>query len=756
MSSRSAPTTPLASARRATLLSIAILASAAGLAIAQDSVSRNANGGSGLPGDALPAWGSINQRQPYVVDLVPFETASGVVFGLGPVGKSSRITSNRFSAINGTSVISADQRQDVNISALSFGRWTQPGGGVNISENNTALVTGVPGPSSATVLGLAWLDFEDTLAGTTAVFSNQIVGAQVAFDPQQPARMFVTRVVAAANATSATATDTSQLGVGAVDASGNLAFRADSFGSAATTNVLLGDNYFRTRLDLRSTSNNIISQSGASDGASTTRVLNAANVLHATPGLIPASLAGRSVIVGLDFAGNLRSETSVGVLSSSALHRPGTLDHRGPIGVYARPVLPAGTPVATGVALTRSTTGGGRVDSFSLFGLDANGTVTQARTISLPASLSDACDPFSWNIAGSALRGYDSQVSFRGGNGPAAVGLDGQGRALVAGVAYSGSTPDPINPYNAIVVARFDPASPTSPVSWTLAAWVDPAGSSGKPIFGDYGVDGTPGTFDAGEGDGTIDSTPIGRLAAITETVLGSTGPSISSPAFDAAGNIYFVATTSLNRRQGQTTVQDRVASLVRAVYDPANFCYQLDLVARVGQTFAGQNSGRNYRIAELHVADADSVSSAAIWSGSSTTRGWNNADTSTLDAAAPQHLGGLVISARLEYDADNDGDFEDPALFGGNASSVDEAYNAVLLLANITPLPPAGPGCDYDFNQDENVDLLDAQQMAQVFVGTLTPGAGWLDGDINGDENADLTDAQLLAQFVVTGNCPL
>jgi hypothetical protein len=63
-------------------------------------------------------------------------------------------------------------------------------------------------------------------------------------------------------------------------------------------------------------------------------------------------------------------------------------------------------------------------------------------------------------------------------------------------------------------------------------------------------------------------------------------------------------------------------------------------------------------------------------------------------------------------------------------------------------------PTCDYDFNQDENVDLLDAQQMAQVFVGSILPESGWLDGDLNGDENADLTDAQLLAAYVVTGVC--
>jgi uncharacterized membrane protein len=65
-------------------------------------------------------------------------------------------------------------------------------------------------------------------------------------------------------------------------------------------------------------------------------------------------------------------------------------------------------------------------------------------------------------------------------------------------------------------------------------------------------------------------------------------------------------------------------------------------------------------------------------------------------------------------------------------------------------------PTCNYDFNRDENVDLTDAQLMAQVFVGLVTPEANWLSGDLNGDENADLTDAQLLAQFVVSGSCGL
>ncbi len=77
-------------------------------------------------------------------------------------------------------------------------------------------------------------------------------------------------------------------------------------------------------------------------------------------------------------------------------------------------------------------------------------------------------------------------------------------------------------------------------------------------------------------------------------------------------------------------------------------------------------------------------------------------------------------------------------------------ASTDTYLRAYRTPRNP----CDYDFNRDENIDLLDAQQMAQVFVGSLTPEANWLDGDLNNDENADLTDAQLLAAYVVRGTC--
>lgn len=110
-------------------------------------------------------------------------------------------------------------------------------------------------------------------------------------------------------------------------------------------------------------------------------------------------------------------------------------------------------------------------------------------------------------------------------------------------------------------------------------------------------------------------------------------------------------------------------------------------------------------------------------------------------------------------------GRFPTASLVGGGIASVwsdnrSDSGNIYAQRINLdgTIGPGVPPGCpaNYDFNQDENVDLTDAQLMAQVFVGSITPEAGWLDGDMNGDENADLTDAQQVASFVVLGVCPL
>lgn len=68
----------------------------------------------------------------------------------------------------------------------------------------------------------------------------------------------------------------------------------------------------------------------------------------------------------------------------------------------------------------------------------------------------------------------------------------------------------------------------------------------------------------------------------------------------------------------------------------------------------------------------------------------------------------------------------------------------------------PAIGSCAYDFNQDGNVDLLDAQTIAQVALSLREPEAAWLDGDVDADGETSIADAQVLAMYVVSGVCGL
>src|SRR5262245_10369260 len=341
-------------------------------AIAQDSVSRNANGGNGQPGDALSPLTTNFQKLSYVVDLTPFSSAWGTPLGVAPLVKSSRPSTNRFTAINGASTISQSVRVDAAFPSATYTAWTQPGGGINIVENNTALNTTISPAGGCSVFGVAVMDYEDILAGTVPTFFNSVVGALAAYDPAQPTRLYVTRTVGAINMPGVTGTDRSQFGLGSIDADGNLLFRADGFGTTGpTTTILQGDNYFRVRLPARTNSLNSIDNAGASQATATDWLLVRSTVTHATPTGMPADLAGRSVLIGADFVGNDRFESSPGVLTTTASHRPGTIDQRGGFSFSARSLF-AGS-IGTGASLTRSTGGGGKVDSISLWGVDSSG-----------------------------------------------------------------------------------------------------------------------------------------------------------------------------------------------------------------------------------------------------------------------------------------------------------------------------------------------------------------------------------------------
>jgi len=738
-----------------TTLPITLLIALAGLAAtasAQDSTSTNSDGGNGLPGDALnPLAAGATQRATYILDLAPITTSRGTLFGLGPVAKSGRVNTTRFNAYTGPSSISASLKLAAPFPSATYARWTAATAGVNAAQNNTALNTAVTPAGTASVFALGLLDFDEVTVSATPVFANQVVGCQVAFDPALPGRLYVTRTVAAINA-AAGAQDVSQFGYGAVDADGNITFRADGFGVGGTTNPLQGDNFFRVRLPQRSTATNLLNNNGVSNSSAASWLLVRSTVTHAVPTAIPADLAGRSVLLGADLLGQYRYEQTAGATITAITHRPSTTDHRAGPAFSAAPVF-AGS-VGTAGILTRS--GAAKTDSISLWGVAPDGSVVLPRTITLPASLTDACDPFAWPVSGGELRHYDSQVTFRGGSGPVALGKDAAGRALAAAVVSNGTRTGASNPYNAVAVARFDPAVPGSPVTWRTAAWVDPDAGDGKDITGDYGADGAPGTFDAGEGDGVVDAldAPIGRLASLTETPFEPVGPSLSAPAFDSAGNVYFIASASFREKVGVAIVNEYRVALFRAIYDPAAFCYRLESVLEPGQVVTGANSAVPYLIQSLSLGDGDSISSSALWSGSVTQQPWNRTDTSGLPTDSPLHLGGLVVSARILYNV-NGGAFADPTELAGDPTSPDEAYNAVLYLGNIT-LPTTTPTCgstDFDGDGDDATDA-DIEAFFSVIGGSGCPTAtcGSTDFDGDGDEG---TDADIEAFFRVIGGGP-
>jgi hypothetical protein len=711
------------------------LAGFAACATAQDSVSTNANGGNGLPGDALSpfATGQPFQRANYIVDLAAFETSGGTTFGIGPVLKSVKVSDQRFNAVNGPSAMSAAVRTTT-LASTNFAAWSAAGAGLSPTQSNTGATTSVGLSGDASTFGVAVLDFDEQAVGPNLGFVNAITSASVRFVPANPSRLYVTRTGIAINSAAASG-DNSQFGLGAVDINGSTMFRADAFQSLGSSPIT-GENYFLVTAPqrLEGTVNTINSAGGAN---ASNRLLNNNATTTATPTMVPAEAGnGAAAVLGANFAGQLITRAVGGALNFPVNHRPGAIDHRGAPAFTTAPLF-AGSR-GTAAILTRSTGGGGKTDSISVFAVSSGNTITDARTLTMPANVTDACDAFSWPINGGDFRQYDNQSVFRGGTGPVAIGRDLQGRGLVAATVYNGTQLGSDNPFNAILAGRFDPAN-ANPAQWTVVAWVDTVGSDGKDILGDFGADGAPGTGDAGENDGVVNQldATIGRIASLAEGASGLTGPSLSAPAFDSAGNAYFIASVSLKKAAGQIIQEERDVALVRAVLNPSTFCYSLELVLEQGQTIAGLNSGRNYRVAWLGLADEDSIASASLWSGNVASEPWTGGTTQLIgfSNASPQHLGGLAVSARIVYDVDQNGQFNDPTAVGGVQTSTDEAYNVVLYVGNITGV---GPSCDgVDFNNDGSFfDPTDIDAFLSVFSEgpCVPPTATCNDVDFNND----------------------
>jgi hypothetical protein len=336
------------------------------------------------------------------------------------------------------------------------------------------------------------------------------------------------------------------------------------------------------------------------------------------------------------------------------------------------------------------------------------------------ASLIDADDTFSPGatftpITDHEFTNYASQASFRGGTSQVAMTQLASGELLVAATVApnGGGSAVPQTQDGYIAVARI-PAAGGAP-TWTIAAHTGAAGFAGTSA---------PSKTIWGRTSPTANLAPIGRLARYSE-VFGSasSGPSISSPAFDRAGNVYFMATLGLTGDTATTFT----TGLLRANFDATTNAYKLELLASVGDILGGINSGKNYQVQFLGVADADSVDSGSVFSSSTVQDSLSGANAPAAAYGSPLSLGALVFRAKIVYDINADALFADPSGSSSGSTSPDQAYNVAMVLM---PRIPRG-----DANRDQTLTVQDIFDFLNLWFGGL-PGSDW-----NGDGTLAVSD---------------
>ncbi len=649
-------------------IALTAVAGLAAAAAAQDSVS---NSSVFAQGDALNPYATNQQVVDYVVDLAPLFTSWGTEFGVAPLIKAPKTASLFFNNLMSAQAISADVLTEVAPAAPDYALWSTPGAGVNPVSNSAA--GSVAAPASVSQFGVAFNSFGTNDAGFDA---EVLTGGLVNFAPGEPARLFVRAVTGAVNSPNLTSADTAGFGGVSIDADGNTYMRADDFGVNGAPAVA-GVNWYRVRLADRTSTVSQISGNLAATAQATDHLLINAGDPHPPANNIPASAAGgNGIVVGNSFAATYVYGAAAPLFNSSN-NLAGNSGQRGTFGSTDKTPL-GGTQ--TFAALQTST---GPAESIAVWAADASGAVIIPTLIdfNLPGTLTDPTTGYSittTNGGGAAtLDGYRSQTAFAGGVGTVDVQEDQLGNILVAGTLYEngGVAQDPAN---AIVVGRRDASG--------NIAWVSVANSSvfATPQTGKEILDGPGGN-------------PIGRLTTLVDVTGGNpAGPSLSQPAFDAAGNVWFIAAVALDKVDPDTgPFIDTDSALIRGVYNPTSFTYELELVMELGDVFTGLNSGLPYQIQFMGTADSNSVDSGTIFGSNVSSQPWNNTDIADLDTVDPRTNGGVVIRAEITYDVDGDGDFEDPTGGNNDPLSADESYATLFYIGNTTPAPAGPMGCN-------------------------------------------------------------
>ncbi len=705
------------------IASIVALAGLAAAAAAQDSISTNATT------DALSPFDTATQRTAFVVDLAPHATGWGTTFGVAPLVKTSLGDAgfpNNLMSANG---ISQDLATGVPFASTGYRLWNGPGGGVN-PDNNTGPFQIVNPTGDSNQFGVVFADFGGPQF-------NGVVGSVINYDPAEPGRLYVTRVQAAVNDDDNIAESASQFGMGSIDADGHTYIRADAFGITPDPFItpVADNNIFRVDvLDRDPSTLNILANSVAvADGPATDRMVTGRSDNVLPPANIPASVSGnpRGSLATTDFGNNFISGPTTGTSKGGSFL--GSAGSSRGAGAFF-PVVFSSNPSAVGTMAGLAVTGS-ETDTLNLWTVDGDGNVLGSAQFVLPVTgsgiiASDPVDGYDLipdqvcdlngipndgdefdNYTSVEFDNYRSQAAFRGGTGQVAVGQRPDGRGIIAAqVTTRAVTADSSGnePYNVIVVGDFDPANLGAGVNWTIAAWneidcppLSPI-ETGKPI-----LDGPGGS-------------PIGRITTL-EAVTGGApqGPSLSSPSIDAKGNIWFTAAVELNKVDNQgVPFVDFDSAIVRAIWNGTDG-YELDLVLEPGQVFTGQNSGTDYQVSFIGIADNNSIDSGTTFSNAMNGVASGNIDG--LDQADPRAVGGFVTRASVTYDSNGDGDFD--------IATGDQRYQTLFFIGNTEP---ATLGCSpVDLSSATNPGVPDGALTGADFFEFLSR---FSDGDLSVD----------------------
>ncbi|MCC6323087.1 MAG: hypothetical protein IT438_16815 [Phycisphaerales bacterium] len=716
------------------------------VAAAQDSVSNSP----GLPGDAVSAYAvspASEQVNDFVVDLAPMTSSWGGRYSIGPVVKAGASAGGQyFDQLIGAQAVSARFSSGPMLRS-SYPRWTVPGQGVNADRNDAPGSTLSAASRTGKRFGLAFMEFgygPDAAFGTPDD-QTAIIASIIELQPSRPSRLFVSRISALTGKPVSAADSTASLGLGAIDAAGNTLVLADDHALNSPQQITQRQ-YVRVRAAARTASLvNALSLVGAADAPSTDIVRSTATSMT-TPAQIPSSIGigGRPVALGLDFNADYLFEQAPNATSATKSYLPGSAgSSRGGLTFipHAFAAVAAGASNAgTGLCLVR-TDSNTRTRGIEVFGINTDGSLDGTLQVQLPIIAAQMLDPTdNWSPSNFVVSpsvheftGYAGQAPFRGGTAQvASVVLPGGSLLAAAVVTPTTGSLVPQSGDNYLVVATITPGGSTS---WATAAHTGNSLGSGaggggisKVILGDNGADGFPGTADAGEGDGIVDTGAgawIGRIARLSEVFPAQTGgPSISCPAFDLRGNLYFMATVAMKTSDGSF---EYTSALLRGNRDTTVNGYRLELLARLGDVLPGLNSGLNYQIQSMSFADADSVSSGGMFSGNIVQDGLGPNPGTPANAAygSPLALGALTFRAKIVYDVDADGLFADPT--SGGSNSHDQAYNVAMV---IVPRPDVG---DFNFDGAKTV-----QDLFDFLAAYFSNGPG---GDWNADGSTSVQD---------------